>query len=122
MTKNIDVKEFIAVTINEIKEGLPDGFSIAENIDFELSVTTIDEAKGKFGIAIASVGGNTQTQNLQKIKFSICDDTTQLKKIRQAKEFLKDLFTDMAVLDTNIDEQIVNNNQETTKQLPKGKK
>lgn len=122
MAKNIDVKEFIAETVKEIKNGLPEGFSIAENIDFELSVTTIDEAKGKFGIAVASVGGNVKTQNLQKIKFSISDDNAQLKKIRQAKDFLKDLFVDMAVLDADISEPTQIESKKTKKALPKTKK
>ncbi len=62
------LKEFVNKSINEIQEGLPEGYKLNSKIDFELSVVTTSKAKGGAEILVASIGGHHETSNLQKDK------------------------------------------------------
>ncbi len=104
MVKNINIKDFVTETIKEIKEGLPEGFSISENIQFELSVITKEETQGKIGITVVSIDANTQIENLQKLKFAISDDKAQLKKMQDTKDMLSGFFENIITLDSALND------------------
>ena len=48
------LKEFVNKSINEIEEGLPEGYKLNSEIDFELSVVTNSKPKWGEDIIVAS--------------------------------------------------------------------
>ncbi len=80
------LKEFVNKSINEIEEGLPEGYNLNSKIDFELSVVTTSKAKGKAEILVVSVGGHHETSNVQKIRFSV---TNKIAEKQEKEEGIK---------------------------------
>ena len=98
------VAKFVSESIEDIRSGLPEGFRINDKIDFEVSVITTEGADGKIDVKLASIGSNVASQNIQKIRFSVIDEKSQAKNMKQAKELLMRFMTGFAQLDTRMQE------------------
>ncbi|MDD3976455.1 MAG: hypothetical protein PHN22_04805 [Candidatus ainarchaeum sp.] len=77
--ENSSLTEFVKSTINQIKGGLSEGFKIKENIEFELQVVSVGEKQGNLDLRILKLGGATNNQEIQKIKFSVTDNIDLIK-------------------------------------------
>ncbi|TRZ87066.1 MAG: hypothetical protein D4R88_09915 [Methanosarcinales archaeon] len=95
------LKEFVNKSINEIEEGLPEGYKLNSKIDFELSVVATSKAKGGADILVASVGGHRESSNLQKIRFSVTNKITEKQEKEDGIKLVGDFLEVIAELDQN---------------------
>ncbi len=95
------LKEFVNKSINEIEEGLPEGYKLNSKIDFELSVVTTSKAKGEAEILVASVGGHRETSDVQKIRFSVTNKITEKQEKAEGMKSVGDFLEVIAKLDPN---------------------
>ncbi len=95
------LKDFVNKSINEIEEGLPEGYKLNSKIDFELSVVTNSKAKGEADIIVASVGGHRESSNLQKIRFSVTNKITEKQEKEDGIKLVGDFLEEIAKLDQN---------------------
>ncbi len=93
------LKEFVNKSINEIEEGLPEGYRLNSKIDFELSVVTTSKAKGGAEILVASVGGHRETSNVQKIRFSVTNKITEKQEKVDGIKTVRAFFEEIVKLD-----------------------
>ncbi|NJD75779.1 MAG: hypothetical protein FIB08_01600 [Candidatus Methanoperedens sp.] len=93
------LKEFVNKSINEMEEGLPEGYRLNSKIDFELSVVTTSKAKGGAEILVASVGGHRETSNVQKIRFSVTNKITEKQEREDGIKLVGDFIEEMVKLD-----------------------
>lgn len=93
------LKEFVNKSINEIEEGLPEGYRLNSKIDFELSVVTTSKAKGGAEILVASVGGHRETSNVQKIRFSVTHKITEKQEREDGIKIVRAYFEELVNLD-----------------------
>ncbi len=71
------LKEFVKSAISQIKEALPEGFTIKDSIEFELTVVSVGEKEGGFDIRVLKAGGQSIKEETHRIKFSV----TEIKHI-----------------------------------------
>ena len=93
------LKEFVNKSINEIEEGLPEGFRLNSKIDFEVSVVTTSKTKGGAEILVASVGAHRETNDVQKIRFSVTNKITEKQEKADGIKMVRGLFEEMIKLD-----------------------
>ena len=94
-----EIKKFVQETVNEIRDGLPEGFRIDDKIHFDISVVTTSKAKGGLDIKIASLGSDLESKNVHKINFSIVDEKAQAKAWKIGESMLTKFLTTIAKLD-----------------------
>jgi hypothetical protein len=96
MTNKIDlnaspIKQFVHTTINQISNGLPEGFYIKDDIEFELSVVSVGDKQGGIDLKVLNLGGGSKKEETQKIRFSVTNKKTETDPITEAKrKILKD--------------------------------
>ncbi|MBN2094856.1 MAG: hypothetical protein JW727_02310 [Candidatus Aenigmarchaeota archaeon] len=95
-----DVEKFVSETINQIKAALPEGYILNGNLDFEVSVATTQGKGGKIDLKLVGLGDSSDTQKVQKIKFSIVDERAQKKNLAQVSLFMKRIMEDLAKVDS----------------------
>ncbi len=93
------VKEFVNKSICEIEAGLPEGYKLNSKIDFELSVVTTSKAKGGADILVASIGGDHETSNHHKIRFSVTNKMTERQEQRDGIKNMRSFFYELIKLD-----------------------
>ena len=93
------VKDFIYKSINEMEEGLPEGYNLNSRIDFELSVVTTSKAKGEADIYVANIGGNHEKSNCHKIRFSVTNKETERQEKIDGIEIARIFFEEITKLD-----------------------
>jgi len=96
---NNEISEFIAQSIEQIKKGLQDGYSIDGRFHFDISVTTERDNAGNIGLQLAGVKLQSNIQHSHRIQFVIIDEKSLEKNISQARKLLKDFGQDMTELD-----------------------
>ena len=101
-----EIKKFVQETVKEIRDGLPEGFRIDDKIHFDILVVTSSKAKGGLDIKIASVGSDIESKNVHRINFSIVDEEAQAKAWKIGESILTKLFTNLAKLATDNENQI----------------
>ena len=97
-TKN-DIEEFISKSIGQIKSGMPKGCVLNENFNFDISVMTTKENRGKLDILLANIEHTTDTHQVHRLKFSITDKKSRDENAKFAYRFLKDLTSEFSKLD-----------------------
>jgi len=96
MAKEPKLTNFVKRTIEELSGGLPKNHRVDSRLFFELSVLTSVNKKGGIDIKVASGDISSETQNLQKIKFSVVNEISEKKDMAMAKKGLKNLFSSIA--------------------------
>ena len=71
MEKSEELEKFVRSTIESIKKGTPDGFTIRGPVEFELAVVKIKEATGGFKLFVVDASGKYDKEALSRIKFKI---------------------------------------------------
>jgi len=94
-----EIEEFISNTIKQIELGLPKGFILAHELNFDISLTTTKQKQGKIGIHIAGIGGSSESQQTHKVKFSIIDEKSREKNLNYVKKTLRGMFEEIKELD-----------------------
>ena len=84
------VKNFVNQTIKEIAEGLPKGYALTSNVNFELSVVNQKSGKGKIDLRVLSLGGDVSTQNAQKVSFSVGNPKQGEQQVKKFIQILKE--------------------------------
>lgn len=101
-----EIKKFVQETVKEIRDGLPEGFRIDDKIHFDILVVTSSKAKGGLDIKIASVGSDIESKNVHRINYSIVDEGAQAKAWKIGESILTKLFTNLAKLASENENQI----------------
>lgn len=63
------IKDFIEHVFSELKEASPEGYTLNEEVEFEISVVNQANVDGKIDLKIASLGATDTNEAVQKIKF-----------------------------------------------------
>jgi len=71
MEESEDLEKFVASTINSIKKGIPEDYRLEGQVDFELAVVKVKEAKGGFKLFVADASGSYGKEAISRIKFSV---------------------------------------------------
>lgn len=69
--KNEELQEFVHSAIGSIKEGTPKPYYLHSDIDFEMAVVSVKEAKGGFKLFVVDASGKYDKEATTRIKFSI---------------------------------------------------
>jgi len=85
------VNTFVAQTIKEIENGLPENYDLTSNIDFELSVANQQAGNGKIDLRVLGLGGETSTQNVQKVRFSVGDPKKSEQQVKKFVNIIKEM-------------------------------
>lgn len=85
------VKHFVSQSIKEIEAGMPKGYALTSNIDFELSVVNKQMKGGKVDLRVLSLGGDVATQNTQKVRFSVGDPKLVEQQAKKLFKILKEV-------------------------------
>lgn len=74
------ISDFIRQSISEIQKGLPQGYEIVDEIEFEVSVEAQTNKKGELTFKIVS--GEVENAKVQthRINFAIANTASQLEK------------------------------------------
>jgi hypothetical protein len=96
---NNEISEFIAQSIEQIKKGLQEGYSIEGKFHFDISVTTERDKAGNIGLQLAGVEFQSNIHQTHRIQFSIIDEKSLERNISQARKLLKDFGQDVIELD-----------------------
>ncbi len=96
---NNEISEFITQSIEQIKKGLQDGYSIEGKFHFDISVTTGKDKAGNIGLQLAGVGFQSNIHQTHRIQFAIIDEKSLEKNISQARKLLKDFGQDIIELE-----------------------
>jgi len=94
-----EISEFISQSIEQIKKGLQEGYSVEGKFHFDISVTTGKDKAGNIGLQLAGIGFHSNSHQTHRIQFSIIDEKSLEKNISQARKLLKDFGQDMVELD-----------------------
>ena len=94
-----DIEEFISKSIEQIKSGMPKGCVLDGNFNFDISVMTTKENRGKLDILLANVEHTTDTHQVHRLKFSITDKKSRDENVKFVYRFLKDLTSEFSKLD-----------------------
>lgn len=65
------IKDFIRKAVQDIHEGLPEGYEISDEIEFDISVVTTVNKKGGMNIKIASGEIDKEKQTVHSINFGV---------------------------------------------------
>jgi len=96
---NKEIEKFVLETMNQIQSGVPKGCMLNHEINFDISLITTKNAKGKFDIHIAGISGNVDKQQIHRVKFSIIDEQSREKNIQQLREPIRVLIQEFKELD-----------------------
>jgi hypothetical protein len=69
--KSEELQEFIHSTIESVKKGTPEPYYLHSDIDFEIAVISVKEAKGGFKLLVVDASGKYDKEATTRIKFSI---------------------------------------------------
>lgn len=94
-----EISEFITKTIDQIKKGLQEGYSVEGKFNFDISVTTQRDNAGNIGLQLAGLKVQSSIHQTHRIQFSIIDEKSLEKNILQARILLKDFIQDMIELE-----------------------
>ena len=83
------VTEFVKSTVEQIKAGLPQGFMVRGDIEFELSVISGDKVGGGLQLQVLKFGGEVKNEQVQKVKFAVTDKPPVT--LEQFKQFRKNM-------------------------------
>ena len=86
-----DISKLIKETIKSIENGLPEGFEITDDIQFEVQVVTSKTSKGGMDIKLLSAGAEKQDNLTHKIKFEVSPIIDKDKKLAETLEGLENL-------------------------------
>ncbi|MFA5930901.1 MAG: hypothetical protein WC821_01155 [archaeon] len=101
MSEN-EIKDFVAKTLNQIKDALPEGFDLEGRLNFDISVTTTKESSGKIDISLAGANLSGSTQQVHRINFAVLDSVAQKKNLAQATLVFKNLFAELNKMDKQL--------------------
>jgi hypothetical protein len=94
MSKNIE--KFVKETIKEIQNGLPKGFEITEDINFEISLQTTFTKEGGLDIKLASGNLEHSRETTHKVSFGVTsksqNDENNSKNISNFINFVSEGF------------------------------
>lgn len=96
---NKDIEKFVIETMNQIQSGVPKGCMLNHEINFDISLITTKNVKGKFDIHIAGISGDIDKQQVHRVKFSIIDEQSREKNIKQLREAIRGLVQEFKELD-----------------------
>ena len=65
------IKDFIRKAVQDIHAGLPEGYEISDEIEFDISVVTTINKKGGMNIKIASGEIDKEKQTVHSINFGV---------------------------------------------------
>lgn len=106
---NPSLKEFIAKSIQDINEGLPEGYELSDEIDFEITVLSTSGADNKIDLKVLQAGTNEKAEQAHKISFTIVNPSQQeknaLSSAKQAEKVISSLVIGMAQSFQDIKEQ-----------------
>jgi hypothetical protein len=89
-SKQLSIKQFIREAIQEIEEALPNGYSIDEAIDFEISVTTTRTKDGGLNIEVFSGKLSEDKEVIHKLNFSVINSVQKEEDLEKSSEtFIK---------------------------------
>ena len=74
------ISDFIRQSISEIQKGLPQGYEIVDEIEFEVSVEAETNRKGELTFKIVSGEQANSKVQTHKINFAIANTASQLEK------------------------------------------
>lgn len=66
-----EISEYVKSTIEGIEKGLPKGYELKGEIEFELVIVNTKEGEGGIKIQVVSLGGNKSKEDTSKIKFKV---------------------------------------------------
>ena len=90
---------FISKTIEEIKSGLPDGYEIENEIQFEISIISSQNKRGGITLKIANGEIDREKQTVQNIKFSVVNPKKKKENLdSEAETYLKHIDTGLNLL------------------------
>ncbi len=108
--KGSPIKDFVSQSLAEIAEGLPEGYSVIGNVDFDLTVTTVSGKSGKADIRVLSGGGHSSKQHVQRIHFQVGNPEANLQSLRSA---FTEIFGGLAELEQRFpNAQLLEDNSE----------
>ena len=71
------IKDFIKITVEEIQTGLPEGYEVSDEINFDISVITTTNKKGGLNIKIATGEIDKEKQTIHSIHFGVINPKKQ---------------------------------------------
>ena len=82
-SKEPTVGEFIRQLISDIVSGLPEGYELDSELDFELSIVTHSKSEGGINLSIVTGEYGKGKETTQTISFSIINPKQQERKAEQ---------------------------------------
>lgn len=86
-----DISKLIKETIKSIENGLPEGFEITDDIQFEVQVVTSKTSKGGMDIKLLSAGSQKQDNLTHKITFEVSPKIDKDAKMAETIKSLESL-------------------------------
>ncbi|AWV98481.1 hypothetical protein [Arcticibacterium luteifluviistationis] len=97
-----DISTLIEETIKSIQQGLPEGFEITDDIQFEVQVITNKTSKGGMVIKLVSAGSEKQEHLTQKIKFEVAPIIDKEKKMTNDLKAFEGLISKAVAVYDNV--------------------
>ena len=82
----LDIKDFIRKAISDIEEALPEGYAVAEAINFEVSVIHTEKAGGGIDLKVVSGTKDAEKGITQKLNFAIVNEAKQESDSKKSSE------------------------------------
>lgn len=118
------IKDFIQKTIEEIQNGLPDGYDICDEIEFNISIITTTNKKGGLNIKIASGEIDKEKQTVHSINFGVINPKKQQQSMHQNARaiisYVKQGISELASISAELNSQ-TSVPQETNKEIAQNK-
>ena len=80
--------DFIKKSLSEIEAGLPKDYTLASNVEFELSLVNAGGKKGGLDLQVVRLGGDVKKEQTQRIRFSVRSARQTREGYKQAKKTL----------------------------------
>ena len=117
---NPSLKEFIAKSIQDINEGLPEGYELSDEIDFEITVLSTSGADNKIDLKVLQAGTNEKAEQAHKICFTIVNPSQQeknaLSNAKQAEKMISSVVMGMMHSFKGIEDKVATAIETNTKQ------
>lgn len=81
-----ELKTFVQESIKQVEHGLPKGYEIKGDLNFELSVVDTSKKKAGVDIKVLKLGGNVDKEVVQKIRFVVGKPVNIEEQMSQVKQ------------------------------------
>lgn len=105
MSDNKEIHEFVNGALKQIKDAIPEGYKLNNQINFDISVTTLTRADGKFDIKLAGFGMTSNKQQVHRINFSVIDEKSQKESIQEGINAFELFIKQIATVDAQMKAQ-----------------